>query len=278
MADPATRHRALGAAEHHRRHRCRRLAGPRTHAPSALADPAATAAPARAQHRRGRRAAVRRGRRAAGRRRTSTSSSAIVPKVDTAARLLHGVGSTPTSCTPPASSTRRRSGSSTTSTPTARATWPMRPAMQACVGSCTCRRTARSAPTRPQRHVPPRRAVPPVPGLRRLEDAGRDGRVRSGRRRARRHIVRPPWFYGPFQPPRQTTFFRMVRNGKFPVIGRASSAARWSTSTTWSTASSPPSWCPRLAATATGSPTSGRTRSPRSSRPSVGRWSTRACP
>ena len=32
-------------------------------------------------------------------------------------------------------------------------------------------------------------------------------------------IVRPPWFYGPFQPLRQTTFFRMVRNGKFPVIG-----------------------------------------------------------
>ena len=33
-------------------------------------------------------------------------------------------------------------------------------------------------------------------------------------------IVRPPWFYGPFQPARQTTFFRMVRAGKFPVIGR----------------------------------------------------------
>ena len=31
-------------------------------------------------------------------------------------------------------------------------------------------------------------------------------------------IVRPPWFYGPFQPARQTTFLRMVRNGKFPVI------------------------------------------------------------
>jgi nucleoside-diphosphate-sugar epimerase len=31
-------------------------------------------------------------------------------------------------------------------------------------------------------------------------------------------VVRPPWFYGPFQPPRQTTFFRMVRKGKFPVI------------------------------------------------------------
>ena len=33
-------------------------------------------------------------------------------------------------------------------------------------------------------------------------------------------IVRPPWFYGPNQPPRQTTFFTMVRKGKFPVIGK----------------------------------------------------------
>ena len=32
-------------------------------------------------------------------------------------------------------------------------------------------------------------------------------------------IVRPPWFYGPFQPPRQTTFFRLVRAGRFPVLG-----------------------------------------------------------
>ncbi len=32
-------------------------------------------------------------------------------------------------------------------------------------------------------------------------------------------IVRPPWFYGPFQPPRQTTFFRLIRAGKFPVVG-----------------------------------------------------------
>lgn len=31
-------------------------------------------------------------------------------------------------------------------------------------------------------------------------------------------VVRPPWFYGPFQPPRQTTFFKMVRSGRFPVI------------------------------------------------------------
>ncbi len=32
-------------------------------------------------------------------------------------------------------------------------------------------------------------------------------------------IVRPPWFYGPFQPPRQTEFFRMIRDGKGPVVG-----------------------------------------------------------
>jgi nucleoside-diphosphate-sugar epimerase len=31
--------------------------------------------------------------------------------------------------------------------------------------------------------------------------------------------VRPPWFYGPFQPPRQTLFFEMVRDGKGPVVG-----------------------------------------------------------
>lgn len=32
-------------------------------------------------------------------------------------------------------------------------------------------------------------------------------------------IVRPPWFYGPHQPPRQTKFFTMVRTGLFPVFG-----------------------------------------------------------
>lgn len=32
-------------------------------------------------------------------------------------------------------------------------------------------------------------------------------------------IVRPPWFYGPFQPARQTTFFTMVRTGRFPILG-----------------------------------------------------------
>jgi nucleoside-diphosphate-sugar epimerase len=33
-------------------------------------------------------------------------------------------------------------------------------------------------------------------------------------------IVRPPWFYGPFQPPRQTRFFAAVRRGRFPLPGR----------------------------------------------------------
>jgi nucleoside-diphosphate-sugar epimerase len=32
-------------------------------------------------------------------------------------------------------------------------------------------------------------------------------------------IVRPPWFYGPFQPPRQTLFFEMIRDGKGPIVG-----------------------------------------------------------
>jgi len=32
-------------------------------------------------------------------------------------------------------------------------------------------------------------------------------------------IVRPPWFYGPDQPPRQTQFFTMIRQGKGPIVG-----------------------------------------------------------
>ena len=32
-------------------------------------------------------------------------------------------------------------------------------------------------------------------------------------------LVRPPWFYGPFQPPRQGLFFRMIRDGKAPIVG-----------------------------------------------------------
>ena len=31
-------------------------------------------------------------------------------------------------------------------------------------------------------------------------------------------IVRPPWFYGPFQPPRQTQFFAAIRRSRFPLV------------------------------------------------------------
>ena len=33
-------------------------------------------------------------------------------------------------------------------------------------------------------------------------------------------LIRAPWFYGPNQPLRQTTFFTMVREGKAPILGK----------------------------------------------------------
>jgi nucleoside-diphosphate-sugar epimerase len=32
-------------------------------------------------------------------------------------------------------------------------------------------------------------------------------------------ILRPPWFYGPYQPARQTRFLAAVRRGRFPLVG-----------------------------------------------------------
>ena len=32
-------------------------------------------------------------------------------------------------------------------------------------------------------------------------------------------IVRAPWFYGPYQPVRQTQFFSAIRRGRFPLVG-----------------------------------------------------------
>jgi nucleoside-diphosphate-sugar epimerase len=32
-------------------------------------------------------------------------------------------------------------------------------------------------------------------------------------------ILRPCWFYGPEQPPRQSRFFQMIRKGKAPIVG-----------------------------------------------------------
>jgi nucleoside-diphosphate-sugar epimerase len=31
--------------------------------------------------------------------------------------------------------------------------------------------------------------------------------------------VRAPWFYGPYQPPRQSRFFATIRRGRFPLVG-----------------------------------------------------------
>jgi nucleoside-diphosphate-sugar epimerase len=35
-------------------------------------------------------------------------------------------------------------------------------------------------------------------------------------------ILRAPWFYGPYQPPRQSQWFRAVRKGRFPMLGDGS--------------------------------------------------------
>jgi nucleoside-diphosphate-sugar epimerase len=45
--------------------------------------------------------------------------------------------------------------------------------------------------------------------------------VQSVRARGRMEtvVIRPPWFYGPHQPPRQTLFFSMIKAGKFPILG-----------------------------------------------------------
>jgi nucleoside-diphosphate-sugar epimerase len=43
--------------------------------------------------------------------------------------------------------------------------------------------------------------------------------VRERQGRIETVIIRPPWFYGPNQPPRQTLFFQMIRYGKAPIVG-----------------------------------------------------------
>jgi nucleoside-diphosphate-sugar epimerase len=49
-----------------------------------------------------------------------------------------------------------------------------------------------------------------------MEMAVRDARARGA---VESVIVRAPWFYGPWQPPRQTLFFTMIRDGKAPIVG-----------------------------------------------------------
>lgn len=48
-----------------------------------------------------------------------------------------------------------------------------------------------------------------------VREAGARGKIETV-------IVRPTWFYGPGQPPRQTQFFQMIRDGKCPIVGDGS--------------------------------------------------------
>ena len=90
-------------------------------------------------------------------------------------------------------------------------------------------------------------------------------------------IVRPPWFYGPFQPARQTTFFRLVRTGRFPVIGdgRQRRSMVHVDNLVQGVVRAELTPTPRPARRG-GSPTAARTRSTRSSPPSGGRSPPRA--
>jgi nucleoside-diphosphate-sugar epimerase len=45
-----------------------------------------------------------------------------------------------------------------------------------------------------------------------VREAGDKGSIEAA-------VIRPPWFYGPGQPPRQTLFFEMIRDGKAPIVG-----------------------------------------------------------
>ncbi len=45
-----------------------------------------------------------------------------------------------------------------------------------------------------------------------VQEARADGRIEAV-------IIRPPWFYGPHQPARQTRFFQMIKQGRFPILG-----------------------------------------------------------
>ena len=68
-------------------------------------------------------------------------------------------------------------------------------------------------------------------------------------------MVRAPWFYGPYQPPRQSQFFRAIRRAGSRWWATAPSGARWPTPTTSCRACCGPRWPTRRPATPTGWPT-----------------------
>lgn len=65
-----------------------------------------------------------------------------------------------------------------------------------------------SAPYRPYMHYG-RSKMKMEQEVRRVQEEGRIETV----------VIRAAWFYGPFQPPRQTLFFRMIRDGGAPIVG-----------------------------------------------------------
>ena len=181
-------------------------------APSAGRRGASEVAAARPHHGRG----ARRSRRSA----TVEVVIGDIAKPDTMARLLHGAGSDADVIHTAGIIHPTDHGSSSRSTPTARATSPRQPSTTACAGSCTSRRTARSAPTRtPATRSAPNEPYHPYYGYGRSKMQAELAVLEAVDRGLDATIVRPPWFYGPFQPPRQTTFFRLVRAGRFPVVG-----------------------------------------------------------
>ena len=104
----------------------------------------------------------------------------------------------------------------------ARSSCSTAPGASARRGSCTSRRTRRSARTRTSDG-----------SLRRgLAVHARTWRYGRSKLEAEQLVqrsydrgdlatvdLRPPWFYGPFQPERQTQFLAAVRKGRFPLVG-----------------------------------------------------------
>ena len=151
---------------------------------------------------------------------------------------------------------------SSRSTRAARPTSPPPPARPACAGWSTCRRTARSAPTRTAGDVF-RNDEPyhPYLRLRPIEDAGRAApcSTRSSAASTRSSCARRG-STGRSSRPARPTFFR---HGAHAAASRSSataaSGARWSTSTTSSTGWCAPSSPTRRPGGVGGSPTPGRT-------------------
>ena len=62
-------------------------------------------------------------------------------------------------------------------------------------------------------------AYAPYMGYGKSKKAAEEAVIEAGKRDLETVIIRPPWFYGPGQPPRQSLFFEMIRDGKAPIVG-----------------------------------------------------------